>query len=277
VKSNSDQRRLREIKAVICDLDGTLLNHEVTVSRKTLEAVMQLKKEGYLFGYATGRAIFAVEDLMGEWGMDKQMVDFIIGLNGGHMKDYRLHKEARNNMISGSVIQEIMEYFKEYSVNYAVYLDDFLAVYRDDEITKKLCAQEKTIYKVVDFQEIFQQDQSKLMMLCNPDDMESIKEHASKHCFPGLQSMQAGKVEYEYMNADLSKSVAIDQICQWHGMTLENILAFGDSDNDMEMVRDAGFGVAMGNASALTKSVADAITLTNREDGVAAFLLENIL
>ena len=54
-------------------------------------------------------------------------------------------------------------------------------------------------------------------------------------------------------------------------------MAFGDSQNDFEMIRDAGTGVAMGNGQTVVKEVADYITLKNVEDGVAVFLEENVL
>ena len=66
-------------------------------------------------------------------------------------------------------------------------------------------------------------------------------------------------------------------LCTWHQIEIENICAFGDADNDADMIHDVGIGIAMENASPLTKSYAKAITLDNQNDGVAEYIEKFIL
>lgn len=264
------------IKIIICDLDGTLLNDQELISKRNLAAIKRLKKEGYLFGFATGRPIVSVESLAKKWKVQDEL-DMVIGLNGGHVKDYTLNKEERYYQIDGHLIENIVLHFKGYPVNFGVYVEDYLAVLKDDALAKRLSLSDNVPYRVVDFKELYQSSQSKLIVMTDPKDMSLVSKRGQEYKHPKLKSLQAGHIEYEYMHPQLSKSYGLKQVCLWHGVTLNNMLAFGDADNDADMIHDVGVGVAMDNASVLTKSNADAITLSNQEDGVAVFLEKNIL
>lgn len=82
---------------------------------------------------------------------------------------------------------------------------------------------------------------------------------------------------YEIMPKDVSKGHALLEIAEYLGIDQENIIAFGDQDNDMSMIQMAGVGVAMGNAIDSLKAAADYVTLTNNEDGIAAYLEKYLL
>lgn len=268
---------MNEIKIIICDLDGTLLNEEEMMSELTINTIKKLKENGYLFGYATGRPICSIENLMEKWQMNKDIVDIVIGLNGGHIKDYRLNREEKCFQIDGKLIEKIITHFQGFPVNFGVYKDDYLAVFKDDDLAKRLATSDNIPYIVENFQDIYKSKQSKLIVITHPSDMKYIREHGQKLNHPHFKSLQAGQIEYEYMDPQLSKSLGLELVCSWHDLSLKNLLAFGDADNDAEMIRDAGIGVAMENASTLTKSYANYITGSHQNDGVAYFLLEKIL
>ena len=80
----------------------------------------------------------------------------------------------------------------------------------------------------------------------------------------------------ELLPPGIDKGTALAKILQHYGMSPRNLIAFGDSYNDIDMLRLAGKGVAMGNAEEKVKQAADYVTLTNEEDGVAVFLEEMI-
>ena len=70
----------------------------------------------------------------------------------------------------------------------------------------------------------------------------------------------------------LNKCTTLELLCKEHGLTLDNAIFFGDGLNDVELIQNAGLGVAMGNALPVVKSVSKDITLTNDEDGVAKYI-----
>jgi hydroxymethylpyrimidine pyrophosphatase-like HAD family hydrolase len=81
----------------------------------------------------------------------------------------------------------------------------------------------------------------------------------------------------EVVKSGLSKAVGLEIICKSFGILAENVIAFGDEDNDFEMIEFAGTGVAMANAIPQLKEIANKITLSNEEDGIAYFLEKNVL
>ncbi|MEG0277313.1 MAG: Cof-type HAD-IIB family hydrolase [Coprobacillus sp.] len=266
-------QRINEIKIVMSDIDGTLLNSDEIVTQKTLEAIHLLKEKGYLFGLATGRPIGSVEALAKKWGVEQDL-DIVLGLNGGHMKDYALNKEEKFYTIDGELIHMVVDHFKGYPVNFGVYVEDYLAVMYDDALAVRLADSDGISYKVVDFNQIYKEPQSKLIVICDPKDMKDVSQHGALLTHPDFKSLQAGKIEYEYMHPLLSKSFALEKMSEWHGVTMKQILAFGDADNDADMIRDAGIGVAMANGSDKTRYFADYITGDHNEDGIGEFLTQ---
>ena len=78
----------------------------------------------------------------------------------------------------------------------------------------------------------------------------------------------------EIVKSGLNKAVGIQKVANYLNIPKDRIVAFGDEDNDLEMIDYAGTGVAMGNAISPLKTIANAITLSNEEDGIAIFLEE---
>jgi len=81
----------------------------------------------------------------------------------------------------------------------------------------------------------------------------------------------------EIMNCKANKAIALQVIAQHYNIDRSEVLAIGDSYNDLEMIQWAGIGVAMGNARKQVKEVADFVTLTNEEEGVAEALYKYVL
>ena len=78
----------------------------------------------------------------------------------------------------------------------------------------------------------------------------------------------------------VNKGTAMHRVCEIYSINPENTMAFGDHELDIPLIKEAGFGIAMGNAVEKLKAVADYVTLSNEEDGVAyaikKFILDNM-
>ena len=77
---------MKNVKAVMCDIDGTLLSSNGSVTPKTIEANKKLREHGILFGISTGRDVPSVKQLLKVWGIDG-LVDLMVGSNGGEIND----------------------------------------------------------------------------------------------------------------------------------------------------------------------------------------------
>ena len=84
--------------------------------------------------------------------------------------------------------------------------------------------------------------------------------------------MQTAAFYLEVIPKVINKGQGIRDICKVLGIRAEQVISFGDAENDIPMIREAGMGVAMGNAAEVVKQAADMVTLSNNEDGIAAAL-----
>ena len=90
-------------------------------------------------------------------------------------------------------------------------------------------------------------------------------------------SLKPASILFEEMDSRVSKTKGLQEIMRMHGLILDNILSFGDEDNDYDMIVNAGVGVVMTNGSEKTKAAAEFITSDNDHNGIADFLEEHIL
>lgn len=116
-----------EVKAIMCDLDGTLLTSGGTVSPVTREAIRKAREKGILFGLSTGRDVHSVKTLLKEWGIDG-LVDAIVGTGGAEICDISMNVEKASFPLDGALILEIMKHFGDMDVNFAVPYEGILSM-----------------------------------------------------------------------------------------------------------------------------------------------------
>ena len=269
---------MKNIKAIMCDVDGTLLNGDHVVSKKTVEMIKKARKKGILFGLSTGRDVPSVTKLLKPWGIDG-LVDIIVGSGGAEIYDYTDGSMEQNYPLEGGLILEVVDHFKDMDVNFAIPHEGTLYAPKEDEYITFLAHADRVPYQVVDFKEFLKEPKIKLMIITKEEDMDKVVEraqtfHSEKY---KSSSLKTGGILYEYMDPRISKTFGLKKALKKHHIDLENLCTFGDADNDYDMTLHAGVGVVMANGSQKTKSVADYITDDNEHDGVANFIENYIL
>lgn len=269
---------MNKIKAVMCDIDGTLLNNNGVVTPKTINAIKKLRDHGILFGISTGRDVPSVRRLFEKWGIGG-LVDMIVGSNGGEIYDYASDYYEENYPLPGTLIKEIMKHFEDMDVNFAIHGDGVLYTPKDDDLIKALSAGDQLPYEVIDFDEFLKEDHLKLLVTCAPETMPAVIERSKSFHNEKFKSacLQTTKLLFEFMDPRISKAFGLQKLMEMHGFTMENLCTFGDADNDYDMTLHAGVGVVMANGSEKTKSVADYITDDNDHDGIGVFIEKHLL
>ena len=127
--------KLTNIKAVMCDVDGTLLNQDGIVSPATVEAIKKIREKGILFGLSTGRDVHSVKTLLTVWGISG-LVDAIVGTGGAEIYDYQLNIDKSSYPLDGELIKDIIKHHEGMDLNFAIPYEGTLYAPKDDEKSK---------------------------------------------------------------------------------------------------------------------------------------------
>ena len=266
------------IKAIMCDIDGTLLSSKGYVTDKTVEMIKKAREEGILFGLSTGRDVNSIQTLLKDWHIDG-LVDLIVGTGGAEIYDYTLDISKAQYPLDGESIKEIIAHFKDMDCNFAIPENGELYAPKDDAHIQFLSEADHVPYKVVNYDEYLTEPKPKLIIICKPDYMDQIIERAQTFKSDKFKSssLKTASELYEYMDPRISKTAGLIEILELHDIDIKDIITFGDADNDYDMTLNAGIGVVMANGSEKTKSVADYITDDNDHDGIGNYIEKYVL
>lgn len=259
---------------IALDLDGTLLTDQKIITANTKKVIKAVRDQGHIVMIATGRPFRSSEMYYRELELDTPIVNF----NGAFIHhpqndDWGIY----HSPLDMDVVQEIIEALDSYSFHniIAEVIDDVYLHYHDEKLMELLKLGNPTI-KTGDLRRFL--TQSPTSMLIHTD------EHQLKHIQDHLSSVHAEVIDHrswtapwhviEIIKNGLNKAVGIKRACDYYQIPQDRVIAFGDEDNDLEMLEFAGKGIAMGNGIDHAKNIANEITLTNEEDGVAIYLNE---
>lgn len=257
-------------KLIALDLDGTLLNNDGIVSDATKSHLQKLKEKGHIITIATGRILNRA--LVGTDGAE--FANYIVSDAGAAVfKNDRINKkweEVYVETLPKDIVQNITSYYNKDKFLSVAILDRNRIHYYDGtiNITEILERISEITHVTVDF-------------LNNEFTKEYLELFKSK--FPNLeiemmQDSFEDKKWLDILQKDIEKYKGITEVAKLEGIPNENIIAFGDGLNDVEMLKKCGIGVAMKNALPEVKEQADYITSrTNNENGVVEFLKEYLV
>lgn len=267
---------MTDIRMILSDIDGTLLNHQGIITPETKKAIQLCRQKGILFGIATGRPVQAVEGLLKDWGIQDD-VDILLGYNGALVNDYTLNQSFKSDLISGRILQNIIEEYAPLKSAFGIFEETNLYVNQSNAITQQIAKKNKFTEIVCDLSRFYSQSVFKMLALNEKEKTDAIALFHQSHPHDDFKGVRSTPNLYEFMNPNISKSHGIETIVKAHGWSMNQILVFGDEMNDFEMIRDCGVGVCMGNGNPQLKALADAVTESNDEDGIAKYLYQHIL
>lgn len=283
------------VKLIAIDMDGTLLTPEHSITPRTILAINKALEQGIQVVIATGRAFYEAHGIVREYDLN---IPYIC-LNGAQIRNEQ-HEIVENYPMNNELITEVTDVFKSEDVFYQVYTDRAIyttSIERDIDIFIELAEQSggnpdvekirrlmrermaKTSLKEVEnYREIYErEDEHVLKFLAassNKPKLIRTKSYLNEIDQLAVSSSSYGNVEVT--RKDAQKGIALEKIAEELNVVLKDAMAIGDNLNDISMLKRAGTAVAMGNATSEVKAIADVVTGTNIEDGVAT-AIENIL
>lgn len=263
------------MKLVMFDLDGTLLGNMHDIPEGNRQAFRKLYDNGYRLGIATGRRVSNVEEILGK---DIQYFDVLIGENGHQTKDLKNNKNTFTRQITTKEIEEIIQLFDDPNkdINFCHFNEEGTFYYRKSSFSEKM---EKELGRKIFYQN--GKPFPNLPKICMPVGPELAMEYRKK--VENLKSdsyhgAMTGYGFFEFMSKDTSKWNALEKYLKENNYKKEDTIAFGDSGNDMEILSNVGFAIAMQNADDKVKAICHAITqYPYNEDGVGKYIEEFML
>ena len=246
-------------KAVILDLDGTLLHSDGSISEYTLEILQECKRKGILVIVATARFWFKAEKYL-----DIISPDYAILADGTQIyhNGELIHGYAMDELQSEGIINELVQENGE---------NEFVV----STGKKLLCSATGVDEKwrtSKDFTEPLKSSVYKIAAII--DSYENAKELANKY---GCRIYSyRGENLYGFTSEKSGKYQAVAKLGEMLQIGMEEIIAFGDDENDYDILKNVGKGIAVENAISMIKEIADDVTSSNDEDGVARYIAKEL-
>lgn len=263
-RSIRTRRETMTRKLVVFDIDGTLITDEHELLVETIEAINTLKSKGHMVMCATGRSLPIAKSVLEEAGIEHSI------LSNGAVA-FEREEQIFNNPLDNDALHRLVKVSDERNIDLVFNgLTETKLKNKDFQPETKL-AMKSFGQNLPEIEENFHHraEVYQIVALLGEDKMDAYEGH-----FPEFRFVRWHEFGIDVLPQNGSKAETLKVVSEKYDFKREDIIAFGDGNNDMEMLQYAGVGVAMGNAKEELKAVSDFVTLSNNEGGICYGLKE---
>jgi 5-amino-6-(5-phospho-D-ribitylamino)uracil phosphatase len=257
-----DSYDMKNVKLVALDLDGTLLDNHLNVSQRTKEAIIELFNKGINIALVSGRPYKAAEFVREKLEIDTPIVAY----NGG-----RVIIPGENEVFTAKIplseALKVIRYGEERDLYVKVYIDDILYIKEPDKRSIDFSKSRNINYRVVGkLSENIKEDVN-MIIIYYDEDINGVIDEKLKDVAVTITTSASNSIDV--IPKGISKGKGLSMLAEHLNIKRENILAMGNSLNDIEMLKFAGIGIAIKNSDiSLLKEWDNVSSYTNMEDGV---------
>lgn len=239
---------MSKYKLLALDMDGTLLNRELEISKNTCEWIHRAIDSGIVVMFATGREVQSIERYVKQLGLESPLVS----VNGSEVWTSPGSLLVRH-ILTDAWMKELHAIAKDQGCRYWAYTVEH--VFTSENWPEELERPDGDPWL-------------KFGIHCDqPVLLQALR--ARVEALGHFEVTNSSPRNLEINPRGINKASGLREVCRLLDIRMEEVAACGDSLNDLEMIRAAGLGIAMGNAQEAVKLAADTVTGTNNEDGVA--------
>lgn len=270
-----DITSLKNLKLIVSDIDGTLLNDNGEIGSESKKLIRELMKENVIISLATGRLHSATIEIAKQLSLN----GYIISLDGALIKSYISDKRIFESFLKKRHLQKAIKLSEELLINIALCHGDTIYYTENNSILPSLLSKYGAIYTKVGSYSDYIADT--LEIVCSSDIKNSIKRMEDKFRFPNtigcstsyFRSKKNENIFYlEIRKAGCSKGKAFRRLLRHLSLKHQQAAVLGDWYNDLPMFQTNGIKAAVANAIPELISAADFITTrSNNDDGTAEF------
>ena len=264
------------------DLDGTLLDSKGRILESSKKAIREAQEQGIKVVLATGRHHVAVRPYHYELGLDTPA----ICCNGAYIMDFSQPEPVYSNPLSKDQARRIIHVARERNMHILMYVEDAMTYEVLNPHMERLSNWAKAqpdivrpdIRQIDDAMTVMESARSiHKFVLSHTDQQEFLSAYQHIQTMTDVSCERSWVDRIDIANNGNTKGSTLLRLAERWGIERENIIAVGDNDNDISMVRMAGLGVAMGDCSDALKPVADEFIGSNDEDSIAQLINKHVV
>ncbi len=281
-------KNAKNICAAVFDLDGTLLRSDKTISPRTAKAVQAIADHGWYVAIATGRHPKSALRYLEEMGVLTERT-LAVTFNGSALINIHDFKEAGAPDKAFPIMHEDTASMEEGQAvvslchQFALHAHAYSKQHGLCTENTNICSLREIFHAGVEFTDGFDFENApaderyfKLICVGRACDLDAFRAALPQYIHDHFEVMRTDDNFLEFIPHHCSKGTALKWLCEEAHIELSQIVAFGDAENDHTMIKNAGLGVAMGNATLDLRQISDHITASNDDDGIA-LVLEDLL
>jgi Cof subfamily protein (haloacid dehalogenase superfamily) len=272
-------------KLIALDLDGTLLDDNKKISTENIITINNLINKGLKVVIATGRGYYSAKKLTEK--LDKKLT--ILANNGNIIRNTSDDLTIFARYMEKEIVKDILIEGKKINLNPIVHVDYFtdgidmvIEENISDNFIERYISKNPSRFKAVSNNILYNVDRVLALVYLGSRERLNvfyqglIDKYPKKHSSHILNNIQVAEAMLEIMNPFANKGVTLLEYCNSIGIKAEEVIAIGDDNNDIDMIKNVGLGIAMKNGSELVKGSADIVTEEDNNNSGVAYILNKI-
>lgn len=268
-----------QYQLIALDLDGTLTNAQKQITPRTLDTLMRAQLAGVRLVLASGRPTYGIAPLADQLQIDRYG-GYVLAINGGRMVRWSDRQVVFEQTLDPQLVPVLHDAALRNGFNILTYQGQAIAA---TSVTDRYVQHEAFINKmpVIDYSDDFlgrlEYPINKCLIVGDPEPLGRLEQQLQQQLEGRMSVYRSADFFLECVPLGIDKAASLQRLITELNIPQQAVMACGDGYNDLSMVEFAGLGVAMDNAAPQLKQVAQYITLSNEEDGVAVAVEKFIL
>lgn len=264
-------------KLLAIDMDGTLLNDEKEISPANYEAIQMARENGVKVVLASGRPLVGFKKYLEQLNLVSDE-DYAVAFNGALVQSSEGGEIVSKTTLTLEDYKYLYKLSKELKVNIHALTETSVISPKDTKYTRHEAEMNGIFNEIIAVEDVTEDTTIvKVMFIDKPELIEEIMQKIPEEVSSKYTVVRSAPFFLEFLHKSVNKGAGVATLAKKLNIKQEEVICIGDAGNDIHMIKYAGLGVAMGNAFPEVKRIANFITKTNEEDGVAYIINKFIL
>lgn len=263
-------------KLIAIDMDGTLLSDEKKISTVNCEAIQQAKENGVKVVLASGRPLVGFKKYLKQLNLVSED-NYAVAFNGALVQTSDGGEIISKKTLTVEDYKSLYKLSKDLNVNIHALTENSVIAPEDNIYTREEAAMNGISCEIIDVENVPSDTTIvKVMFVDAPEILDEVIKNIPVAVSDKYTIVRSAPFYLEFLEKSVNKGAGVAALAEKLNIKQEEVICIGDAGNDIHMIKYAGLGVAMGNAFPEVKKVANFITKTNEQDGVA-FIIDKFI